>query len=178
MKKKEIIKREYKATCGYHDYPPGQDELHLKQRITNGVTTLDFEPIGNFFNEVQVSGDPELRREKLTGDESEILFIDDPDYDKLALRRQHWVTRNLPLNLSDEFVKTWALMSSYPTDLIMRCEEVEHIGHVDHRSILPNIGNMSDTTRTRLNSIKSEAEFVTEFVKWRTELAEEFEYVE
>lgn len=178
MMKRNIIRREYKATCGYHDYPPGQDELYLLQKVTNGKVTLDFHPIGNFFNEVQVEGDPELRREKLTGSESEILFIDDPNYEKLKLRRTHWSTRNLPLTLSDEFVKAWALMSSYPASLIAKSNEIEYIGDVNYRMVLPHIKNIHWKTRERLANIKDDVEFIAEFVKVRDELNEEFEYNE
>lgn len=173
-----MIIREYKATCGYHDYPPGVDELHLKQKIRNGIVTLDFEPLGNFFNEVQVGGDASLRREKLTGGESEILFMDDPDYDKLALRKLHWVTRNLPLELSDEFVKSWALMSSYPIDLIMNPHKIDYIGDVDRRIIIPHIANLDDNVKSELLSKRDETTFVNAFVEWRKTLDQEFEYHE
>ena len=173
-----MIVREYKATCGYHDYPPGMDELNLKQKVRNGIVTLDFHPIGNFFNEVQVGGDASLRREKLTGNESKILFMDHPDYDKLALRKQHWVTRNLPLHLSDEFVKAWALMSSYPADFIMDPTKVDHIGNVNYKMVIPYIGGLSDEFIAELNSKGSDVEFVNAFVNWRKTLTEEFEYSE
>lgn len=94
----------YVAETGYHDVPPGVDVLTVTETKHNDQVVFTSPVPARGFNEVQIEGSADMRRNQLT-DPSYILFLDDPDYDKLRLRRAYTLTKHTDLSVSDDDVK-------------------------------------------------------------------------
>jgi len=187
--------KEYKATTGYADIVPGITPFEFQTHVEEDTGITIFKPsnayASNLFNEVQVSGDPDLRRSLLPeGDDgSSILFNDNPDYDALFFRRRNMGSKGLPLNVDDEFIRRWVALSSGD-------QEVIELGILYGREffgggawggiedikvkkkMLPYISNMDQTTKDALKKVDNDAQWAADFIFWRNNLSGRIKFKE
>lgn len=179
-----MIKKEYRATNGYHDITPGQTELKMSAWFDEEGTMVAG-PTGKWpiaFNEVQISGDPDFRRSLVPDDQddTDILLIDHPDYEKLFVRLQTMAGKQIPLNHSNDFVARWICLSLLDAETIERGTKPHYSflktkrgnwgGIKDlslKRGMVQYIDDMDDETRGILANSSSSRDFARKFVTWR-----------
>lgn len=188
-----MIKRFYKATSGYFDLPPGKGELQFAVRTTDEgkVITSPKNKFAPEFNEIQIDGGIRLRKEFLPvgADLTKILFMDNPDYDALKLRRSAMVTKNIPLEHDDCFVSRWMCLGNLSKENIEKglapvancyCTEQGNWGGIRalklKKAMLPYIKNIDSEVLSQLESAKTSATFARKFVDWRDTISGRLTY--
>lgn len=165
---------EYRATVGYHDIGDGVKPLVLLNILFNGDYMFDISHIPNKKNEIQITGESQLRKDNLTksskGDVNKVLFLEDPNYNKLKLRKSFFITKDLPLEVGDEDVR---LLHS----LFLK----NNNGNIDHpcggkypkfdslidlERVLKLI-TLSDELKAKLNKVKTLDEKLSILYSWR-----------
>jgi len=178
-----MIEKFYEATCGYYDLSPGQTPFSFSVKTTDeGVTVFTPRNIPPHFNEIQIAGDPDIRRGVLSegADESRILFLDDPDYQRLMIRKQTLATNQVPMEHDNHFVLRWLGLSNLPSAYIEHgiapemdkfISEAGNWGGIADLSLkkgmIPYISGIPEETRDQLDSAIDNATFTSVFVTWR-----------
>lgn len=183
-----MIDKRYRATTGYHDLQPGQTEFGFMVRTTDEGRVI-FTPKGPFtpqFNEIQIEGDPDLRRQFLppNTNDSAILLLDNPDYNAFMIRRQTLATAQIPMEHSDDFVARWAALSNASEDMIryghtpdtpVFATKAGSWGGIRELSVkkdmLQYIDGIPDDVLESLHESKSSRSFATRFINWRETLS-------
>lgn len=184
-----LIEQTYKSLTGYHDVSPGRSVFEFAvHKLDDDKGTVVSKPTGEYntqFNEVQISGDSDLRKSYLPSvdDGSSILFIDDVDYDAKFLRRHLMSTKDIPLTETDNFIRRWGAMAYQSGDVI----KLDTVGGTKHhdgggwgtindmskkKDMLAHIANMDDTTRDALTALNDSQQFSIAYIVWRDTLAD------
>lgn len=188
-----MIEKHYKATNGYHDDMPGQ----TIQNYT-AVYTEDGQMIGGpsgpqriGYNEIQIGGDSDYRRSLMReGDDmSRILFLDDPDYDALFIRRQTFAGKQIPMDHDLDFVARWVCLSLMSEEVIQRGLSAPYLcfntirgnwGGIAtlslKRQMIPYIEGMDNVLREELIGADSSREFANKFIDWRNGMSGRMRY--
>lgn len=186
-----IVTRQYVATTGYHDLSPGQTPFALTEmtKETGEIISQPLSPVASQFNEIQVSGDPDLRRENLPeGDDgSSILFIDDEDYDAKFFLHQHLTSKNLPLGTDQALVRLWVALTKGNSKVLLNGSStgiqffdggdwggISDLGN--KKSMLDHISGMHTSSKDNINANTDNSQWVTDFMSWRNGLTASIQF--
>lgn len=179
-----IVENSYEAITGFSDMKPGITPWGFVEMEADGnplfVVNGD---MASQFNEIQIAGDPDLRRGKLpVGDDgSTILFLDDPNYAELKSRRLLNISKDIPLTEDDAFVRRWVGMA-YAIDTILELGISSGTAYVDggnwgnlqdfdnKKAMLDHIVEIDAPTKASLQAELVEAQFIIDYIAWRDTL--------